>query len=89
MPSVLWTLYGLITVAEESTTSSAATAQTVGIRGAVDLTTQQAQWLYFALGKILTVRGGVDQGAIHGVTDAEANVRRPLNRTPLTREKIG
>jgi len=73
--------YGLITIAEESTTSAAITAQTTGIRGAVDLTTEQAKWLYFALGKMLLSRGGLDPNGIHGVSDKEANRRRPVPKS--------
>ncbi len=68
---------GLITIAEENLTSSAVTAQVTSVRNAIDLTTEQAQWLYFALGRLLTARGGVDPNGIHGVTDEEARRRRP------------
>lgn len=92
---------GLITISEEDLTSCAATAQVTGIRTAIDLTTEQAQWLYFALGRILVARGGRDGHCIHGVNDETANRMRPglppgplerqrlSGRTPLTREKIG
>lgn len=69
--------WGLITIAEENLSSSAATARTTSIRNAIDLTTEQAQWLYFALGRILLERGGRDPNCIHGVTDEQANQKRP------------
>lgn len=68
---------GLITIAEENLSSCAITARTTSVRNAIDLTTEQAQWLYFALGRVLLERGGNDPNGIHGVTDEEANRRRP------------
>jgi len=68
---------GLITIAEENLSSCAATARTTSVRNAIDLTTEQAQWLYFALGRILVARGGADLNCIHGVDDDEANRMRP------------
>lgn len=43
----------LITIAEESLTSTAVTAEAVGIRGALDLTTWQAEWVWLTLGRVL------------------------------------
>jgi hypothetical protein len=64
---------GLITIAEEELSSSAATARTVAVRNAIDLTTEQAHWLYFALGRILIGRGHRDPNSIHGITDEQAH----------------
>jgi len=47
----------LITIAEEEISSRSEKATAVGVRGAVDLTTDQALWLYEALGKVLVGRG--------------------------------
>lgn len=71
---------GLITITEENLTSNAITARTSSVRSAIDLTTEQAQWLYFALGRILLGRGGIDPNGIHGLTDEQANAR--LARAP-------
>lgn len=64
---------GLITIAEESISSNARTAQTTGIRAALDLNSDQARWLHFALGQLLMHRENYDPFARHGVTDEEAN----------------
>lgn len=71
---------GLITIAEEELSSSAITARTVAVRNAIDLTTEQAQWLYFALGRILVARGGGDPHGIHGVTDEQVHERERVAR---------
>lgn len=68
---------GLVTIADEDISSPAITAQTTGVRAAIDLNSDEARWLYFSLGKLLLAREMFDPHGIHGVTDAEANAQRP------------
>ncbi len=58
---------GLITIQQELATSTADTAVTMTVLGAVDLSEDEARWLYESLGKILTNRrrmamAGVKEG---------------------------
>ncbi len=64
---------GIITIAEEDISSNSITARTTGIRSAIDLDSDQARWLHFALGQLLLRRENYDPFARHGVTDEEAN----------------
>lgn len=57
---------GLITISDENTTSTSAMAQCTGVRAAIDLREDEAQWLYFALGKLLLARDMIDPNAVQG-----------------------
>lgn len=57
---------GLVTISEENITSTAITAQTTSVRAAIDLNSDQARWLYFALGKVLHARDMLDPFGVHG-----------------------
>lgn len=67
---------GLVTISDESITSTAITAQTTEVRAAIDMNSDEARWLYFALGKLLHARDMLDPFGVH-VSEPKASQQMP------------